>query len=341
MRRSKAINSNWPISTLSVPPDFQYVPLTDIALSDDTLKVTYHPEMQALAQSVAQAGVLTPLHLRRVTDAGGLQVVCGFKRLQACLGNGLQRIPALLYDSSVLSDEQAFLLAVYDNLGCRVLNAVEKGRILRRLQDTFHYEAPRLIEEWCPRLDLPRRADTLEAYGTLVTLDDALQRAVVEGSLPLETALWIGHHAAADRPTLLALFTGLKLGYNRARECATLIEELCHRDACRPVTLLQRLDIPALLAEPQLAAPQKVERLRQALQAARHPLLSQHEQRFQDLVRHLRLPSPVQLRHPPYFEGQQFQVGFAFHSRQDLQRVAQGLLDAAGKEALDDLLALL
>jgi hypothetical protein len=49
----------------------------------------------------------------------------------------------------------------------------------------------------------------------------------------------------------------------------------------------------------------------------------------------------VSLRPPPYFEGQQYQVSFAFRTRQELQQYAQRLLDAAGSTALDDLLALL
>jgi ParB-like chromosome segregation protein Spo0J len=158
-------------------PSFHYVPLTDIALDDGAFIVTYRPEVHALQHSVARAGVLTPLHLRRASEQGCLQVVCGSKRLRACQHTGHTSVPALVYGAAELSEEQAFLLAVYDNLGCRTLNVVEKGRILRRLREDFHYDATVLIEEFCPLLALPPRAETLEAYCTLVTLDDALQAA--------------------------------------------------------------------------------------------------------------------------------------------------------------------
>jgi ParB family chromosome partitioning protein len=322
-------------------PTFHDVALSDIALDDHTCIVTYRPQMSALQDSVARAGVLTPLHLRRQPDTTRLQVVCGSKRLLACRHTDRTTVPALVYEVAELPDEQATLLAVYDNLGCRPFNAVEKGRVLKRLRDDFHYAVGTLTGAFCPPLDLPPRADVVQAYCRLTTLDEPLQAAVVEGALPLETALWVGNLAATDRQALLELFTGLRLGSNRAREIITAIDEICQRDGRQPGVLLDDLGVTALLDDPQLAGPQKLERIRRVLHETRYPLFSAHEQRFQDAVRRLRIPSQVRLRPPPYFEGQEYQIAFGFRSRQELQQYAQRLLDAAANEALDDLLSLL
>jgi ParB family chromosome partitioning protein len=297
--------------------------------------------MHALQRSIGQTGVLTPVHLRQVPGAGGYQVVCGSKRLQACQDTGCTTVPALLHRVEELSDEQAFLLAVYDNLGCRPLNAVEKGRILLRLRDAFGYAAVVLRTEFCPLLDLPPQTETLAAYCTLAALDEALQAGVVDGGLPLDIALWIGRQPLADRQALLALFTGLKLGSNRARELATMLDEICQRDVCSATDILQSLGVPGILAAPHLAGPQKMEQVRRVLHTARYPRFSAHEQRFQEALRHLRLPSQVSLRPPPYFEGQQYQVTFGFRTRHELQQYAQRLLDAATNPMLDDLCSLL
>ena len=74
----------------------------------------------------------SPLHLRQPSEQARLQV-CGLKRLLACQQTGHTSVPALVYRAIELSEQQALLLALYDNLGCRALNAVEKGRILLRL----------------------------------------------------------------------------------------------------------------------------------------------------------------------------------------------------------------
>jgi ParB family chromosome partitioning protein len=322
-------------------PMFQHVALSDIDPDDSPFVVTYRPQMELLQRSVARRGVLTPLHLRRLPGQTRLQVVCGSKRVQAGQEAACSRVPALIYEVTELADEQAFLLAMYDNLGCRVLNVVEKARLLWRLRQDFHYSIATLTAVCCPLLDLPPRSETVEAYCRLAGLDEALQAATVEGALPFETALWIGQHAAADRQALVGLFTSLKLSSSRAREFASLIEEICQRDACSATSLLAHLQMATLLSQPRLAGPQKIEQVRRLLRQVRYPRLSAHEQRFQESLRRLRLPSQISVQPPPYFEGQQFQVTFSFATRQELQQHAQRLLEAAAAPAMDDILALL
>lgn len=318
-------------------PAFGHIPLTDIALDDDTFVVTYRPQMQRLLDSVARMGVLTPLHVRRPAESALLQLVAGSKRLRAAQQAGQATVPALVHAADELSEQQAFLLAVHDNLASRPFNTVEKARILRRLRHDFQYPDAALIEQFCSLLDLPPRADTLEAYCTLATLDNALQAATVESSLPVDIALWAGSLDTTDRQAVLPLFTGLQLGSNRAQECAAYIDEICQRDACTAAALFQRLDIPALLADPQRSGPQKREAARRALRQARYPQLTAHEQRYRDAARRLRLPPAITLRPPPYFESRQYQITFSFSQRQELRRAAQRLLGAADSDAVDDL----
>jgi ParB-like chromosome segregation protein Spo0J len=322
-------------------PTFEHIDINDVDLEDKQFIVTYRPQLEALEQSIARMGVLTPVHLRRTADSNHLQLICGFKRLLACRNTAQSHVPALIYDANTLSAEQTFLLALYDNLGCRDFNAVEKGRILQRLRDVYHYDSAILTQEICPLLNLPPRLNNLQMYCTLAALDAPLQQVVAEARLPLETALWIGRQAADDRQILIALFTGLRLSRNRAREFAGTIEDLCRRDACSISECLHRLDIETMLVDTQISGPQKIERLRHALQQARHPLLNAHQQRFRTALHRLQLPAQVELQPPPYFEGDSYRVTFTFNSQQQLQHAAQGLSAAAADDGLDDLLALL
>lgn len=318
-------------------PTFGHIPVSDVALDDETFVVTYRPHMQRILDSVARMGVLTPLHLRRAGESAPLQLVAGSKRLRAARQAGQATVPALVHEADELSEQQAFLLAVHDNLACRPFNAVEKARILRRLRHDFQYPDADLTEQFCPLLNLPPRADTLHAYCTLATLDDPLQAATVESGLPVDVALWVGGLSSVDRQALLPLFASLQLGSNRAQECATYIDEVCQRDACSAAALLERLDIPALLADAQRSGPQKREAVRHALRQARYPQLTAHEQRYREAVRRLRLPPAIALRPPPYFQSRQYQVSFSFSQRRELRHAAQRLLDAADSDALDDL----
>ncbi len=320
--------------------DFEWVAVADIACCDDTFVVTYRPDMASLECSVEQAGVLTPVHLRQ-EKTGRLQIICGSKRILACQQVGRTEVPALIYQAEDLSEEAALQFALYDNLGCRTLNAVEKGRLLWRLRYRHQYAVEELVGELCSLLDLPPRAEIVEAYCTLVTLDDALQAATTEATLPLETALWIGEAGEADQQTLLTLFTGLRLGQNRARELERLIREICHRDDGGITRLWQELGIGDILAISTLSGPQKVERIRGELRTRRYPQFSAHERKFQEALQDLRLPPQVSWQPPPHFDGHQYQVNFRFGTHEELQAYAKRLLEAASEPALDILLGLL
>jgi ParB/RepB/Spo0J family partition protein len=322
-------------------PMFRQAALDEIDLDDDTCVVTYRPDMEKLQRSVEQAGVLTPLQLRQVSHTAGLQLVCGSKRLQASQQAGYTHVPALVYTAEELSEEAALRLALYDNLGCRELNAVEKGRVLWRLRHRYQRPLAELAETLCPLLDIPPREESVDAYCTLVTLDDALQVAVVEGALPLQTVLWIGRQSAGNQRALLALLTGLKLGHNRAREFASLTDEICHRDGCEVEVLWRELEGDQLLADDRLSGPQKIERVRRLLRTRRYPRLSAHEQQFQDALRRLRLPPQISWQPPPYFDGHHYQISFRFATDEELRHVAQRLLDAASSPEMGKLLALL
>jgi len=322
-------------------PIFDYINVSDIDLEDKRFIVTYEPDIEILERSIARMGVLTPIHLRRPTTHGRLQLICGFKRLVACLNTAQHRVPALVHSAEALSAEQAFLLALHDNLGCRTFNVVEKGRFLQRLRDDYHYDLEVLTQHICPLLQLPPRPHSVALYTTLVTLDEPLQKAMVLENLALETAVWIGRHAAADRQRLLPLFAGLRLSRNRAQAFATMIEDICRRDTCSVSECFQRLGLDTILEDPQPSGAQKIERLQQILHHSRYPQLSAHERQFHATLRELRLPSQVRLQPPPYFEGQRYRVSFDFDSRQELQQVAQGLTHAAANDAVDDLLLLL
>lgn len=322
-------------------PTFRDVPLTDIALEDTQWLLTYRPQLDALRRSIAQRGVVTPLHLRRLPGRQALQVVCGFQRVYVCRDVGQTKVPALIHSAAALPDEQAFLLTVHENLGCRPLNVVEIGRVLWRLQHEFAYQASTLLEELCPLLGVPPRHDTLAMYGAFVVLDAPLQAATVEGRLAMSTALWIGAHEGVDRQGLVRLFTELKLGSNRAREFMAYIDDMCRRDACTASAVLQRIDLEGVLGDTRLSGPQKIERLRHRLRQARYPQLSAYEERFHTAVRQLRLPGQVRLSPPPSFDGTDYQVTFNFHNREVLQQSARALLDAASAEALEELFELL
>ena len=321
-------------------PAFGHIPVTDIASDDGAFVVTYRPQTQRLLDSVTRMGVLTPLHLRRTGESAPLQLVAGSKRLRAAKQVGQATVPALVHEAGELSEQQAFMLAVHDNLACRPFNAVEKARILRRLRDDFRYPDADLTEQFCPLLDLPTRADALQAYCTLATLDDALQAATVENALPVNVAVWAGGLDAADRQPYCPSSPACNSAAIAPRSAPPISTRFASATPATAPRLSSGLAYPPCSPTRSTPARRNERAVRHALRQARYPQLTAHEQRYREAVRRLRLPPAIALRPPPYFENRRYQVSFSFDRRQELRHAAQRLLDAADSDAMDELFEL-
>ena len=91
------------------------------------------PELEELADSIRELGVLQPLTVRR--REGRWELVAGERRLRAARLAGLEEVPCL----SIQTDGQASsLLALVENLQRRDLDFWEEAAALRKLIDTYH-----------------------------------------------------------------------------------------------------------------------------------------------------------------------------------------------------------
>ena len=80
------------------------------------------PEMDALCESIAQYGVLSPLLARPVED--GYEIVSGHRRRAAALKLGLDKLPVLVRD---MTDDEAVILMVDSNIQRENLLPSEKA----------------------------------------------------------------------------------------------------------------------------------------------------------------------------------------------------------------------
>ena len=98
-------------------------------------------ELEELAQSVAEYGVLNPLTVRR--RGTEYELIAGERRLRAAKRAGLTEVPCLLLDVDL---EQASLIALVENLQRRDLDFVEQARGIAQLIRMFG-----LRQEECAR----------------------------------------------------------------------------------------------------------------------------------------------------------------------------------------------
>jgi ParB family chromosome partitioning protein len=92
-------------------------------------------ELDALAQSIREKGILQPLLVRSLTaEETEFELVAGERRWRAAQRVGLHKVPILIRQ---ISDSEALEIALIENLQREDLSPVEEAEAYRRLIDEF------------------------------------------------------------------------------------------------------------------------------------------------------------------------------------------------------------
>ena len=155
---------------------FIEVPITEVRAG------RYQPRTQMdeaaltdLAASIREQGVLSPI-LVRPLEAGGYEVLAGERRLRAAKIAGMETVPVILRS---VSDENALVIGLIENIQRENLNPIEEAQGLQRLIDEFaftHEAAAKAVGR-----SRPAASNLLR----LLTLADEVKRMVMEGELEM------------------------------------------------------------------------------------------------------------------------------------------------------------
>ncbi len=148
-------------------------------------------DLEALAQSIAQHGVLQPIVVTETTD--GFRLVAGERRLRASLLAGRPTIPAVIRTTD---EQQQLELALVENLQRSDLNALDEAFAFRKLMDEFGLTQ----EQVAHRVGRSRAAiaNTLRLLSVASALQDALRAGrITEGHA--RALAGVTDHAAQER----------------------------------------------------------------------------------------------------------------------------------------------
>ncbi|MSO41355.1 MAG: ParB/RepB/Spo0J family partition protein [Solirubrobacterales bacterium] len=113
-------------------PELRELPVSSIEPNPDQPRTKFEPDaLDALAGSIASAGLLQPLIVRPL-DGGGYQLVAGERRWRAAQKAGLERVPAVI---RVSPEDERLQAALIENMVREDLNPVEEARACAALVD--------------------------------------------------------------------------------------------------------------------------------------------------------------------------------------------------------------
>jgi ParB family transcriptional regulator, chromosome partitioning protein len=129
-------------------------------------------DLEALAQSLREHGLLQPIVVRRLGDR--YQLIAGERRLRAAIKAGWTQVPAQVREAD---DRQVAELAIVENLQRKDLNALEKAASFQQYLATYSCTQ----EELAGRLAIDR--STVANLIRLLELPEAVQESVSKGHI--------------------------------------------------------------------------------------------------------------------------------------------------------------
>lgn len=191
---------------LLLPPD-------KIAPSPWQARTVFPPEeIEALADSIRENGLLQPVTVRRWED--GYQLIAGERRLRACIRVGLDKVPAILYDQT---DAQMAALGLLENMQRRDLNPFDQARGIRDVISLWNCSQA----EAAARLGLAQ--PTLANKLRLLQLSDTQQRYILDNALTERHARAVLRLAEDQRTPALEHMARYKM---TARAADAYVEQL-------------------------------------------------------------------------------------------------------------------
>jgi len=198
-------------------------------------------ELEELAASIRQHGVIQPLILSRSPQSGRYLLIAGERRLMAARQAGLFTVPAIVREAS---EQQQLELALIENIQRADLNPLEEADAYRQLIEEFTLSH----EEISARVGKSRSAVTNTLR--LLKLPASVQKALSEGQISE------GHARA-----LLALSTPVAQG-------AALHTILKNLNVRQTEELVRQLSGQRPLASPRSEPSAEIQALEERLRSA-------------------------------------------------------------------------
>lgn len=181
--------------TLPTPAAQRTVPVDLIRPGAQQARRHFDPAaLSELTESVRESGVVQPVVVRQLAD--GYELLAGERRWRAAQAAGLHDIPAVVRND--LSDDEAFVLGLVENLQRESLSPMETAHGLRRLADLHQLTH----EDVGHRIGKSR--EYVSNFLRLLALTPPVQQAVDRGELSTGHAKALAGVSAADQASWLA-----------------------------------------------------------------------------------------------------------------------------------------
>ncbi|WP_420430181.1 ParB/RepB/Spo0J family partition protein [Hyphobacterium sp.] len=218
----------------------QLVAISDISPNPDQPRRAFSSdEIDSLANSIAEKGLLQPVLVRPAPNGAGYQIVAGERRWRAAQRAKLHEIPVLVRE---LTDRETLEIAIVENVQRADLNPVEEARAYRQLVERFDHTQDEIARA------VGKSRSHVANMMRLLALPESVLEHLEHGRL---TA---GHaRAVATAPDPQALSEQIIRGGLNVRQAEQLARSIETRPAETPPSVAKEKDADTRALEDDLA----------------------------------------------------------------------------------------
>ncbi len=318
-------------------PQLTEVQLSQIDFDDESYIVAFKPDLGQLAASIKNVGVLYPLILEKKTPLC-YRIVCGYKRLLVLKQLMTESAAALCFESENFQPSLSlFQIALFENIGSRQLNLVEKAHVVHKLKYLFEVPDEKIAAHFLPFLELGHNPTVIERLLKISVLEDYLKQSIIDDFVTAETAFSLSELEKHVAKQVFDLFVSLKIGKNNQREFLQFFRDISKASSITISNIMEKPEIQAILRDEKLTAPVKINRLKDQLKKLRYPRFSVVEEKFDQFKKSLKLPPSLMLRPPAFFEGEKFSFELNFKNQAEFKKLVRQLNQFAEENRMKEL----
>ena len=176
-------------------------------------------KLKELADSIVREGIMQPLLVRPITGGEDkYEIIAGERRFRAAKIAGLSEVPVLIRD---VSDEQAAIMALIENMQREELNPLEEAKGIKRLIDEFDFTHEQAAES------IGRSRSYTSNLLRLINLAEPVQDMLLDGQLDMGHARALLALNAAEQILLATQVVAKKLS---VRETERLVKSFLNKE---------------------------------------------------------------------------------------------------------------
>jgi hypothetical protein len=252
--------------------------------------------------------------------------------VQATIKAGLTNIPAF----SVPTMDDALVTNLKENFALRQYSDIEKGCILNKLI-AEGIEKDTIIDLYMPLLELERSKKIFQDLILVEKISPRLQKLLHQSNVPAKVFQVFSNWNPENQEAAETFFAATRPGVNKWRDLLELTEEISRRDGIPPKDIFSAPATIETLKDNGLTPPQKYDRVHQALQQKRYPVLSDLKKQIARALDETKLDDKTRFKYQEAFESDEMKLELKFRDERELSQQVEKIFQALQSGSIEKL----